>query len=209
MFGDIIHFFSTDLKFNRCSLRADHRGMKALVAVTFRNGDKVFKARLHGFVHHMQGAQRAVAVFTGGDDHAETVKIEHFREGKLLDSHLVVDTVTGLLSTQHSAFNIGTLEHALGVVENFFECRAAVNARSYELFVKYFIAQRVIILQTQILQFTKSVVNTQVVSHWHIDIKRFFRNAAAFFRAHHPQRSEIMKAVGKLHENHTNVFTHG
>ena len=53
-FGNAVHLFSTDLVFDRSARRADDRRMQALVAVSLRNGDKVFKAAIDGFVEFMQ-----------------------------------------------------------------------------------------------------------------------------------------------------------
>ena len=42
----------------------------------------------------------------------------------------------------------------------------------------------------------------------HINVECFLGDACAFLGPHHAERSHVMHAVGKLHENHSNVARH-
>ena len=47
-FGGEVHFLGSDLNFNALTAGADDGGVKALIIISFRHGNKIFKAAGNG-----------------------------------------------------------------------------------------------------------------------------------------------------------------
>src|SRR5215469_4992038 len=80
----LVHLFGADLDFEGRAIFRDDRGMKRLIEIRPRHGDKVFNAAGHGAPQVVNDAEDGVAILQRARDHAHRVEIVDLFDGDAL-----------------------------------------------------------------------------------------------------------------------------
>ena len=124
-------------------------------------------------------------------------------------THAVVDAVDGLVAPLNLSNDAALGQSGTRFTQNSFQDSFTVPTRKNHVFAQNSVATGIVIEERQFLQFAENGVEPQAVRDRHVNFKCFLCNSATFFRTHHSECTKIVQTVGKLHENHTHIATHG
>ena len=205
----MVHFLGTDLHLDRRAVRTDQCRMQRLIAIHLGDSDVVLELARNGLVERVQCPHCQVAGRDIADNHAETIDVEHLREGKPLLFHLAVDRIQAFFTTENPSRHPGIDHLAVDVVHDAREQFAPVAASRFERTGNDFCTQRVNQRKGQILQLTENLVETEPVGDRGIDLEGFGGDAATLVSTHGRHRLQIVQTVGQLDKDHAQVARHG
>ena len=206
--GHRIHFFGADLDFNRHAVHAEQRGVQALVAVHFRDGDKVLELARHRLVQIVHGTKHAITGIHLISNDTEGKYIGDVFERALLQLHLLVDAVQMLLAANDPAGQAFALETGH---QRRFDLRHQLFAMAADAFHCGFdqrCPHRIQHAKAQLLELHADVVHAKTIGDGGVDIDGFLGDAAALLGTQHFQRAHVVQTVGQFDEDDANVFRH-
>ena len=206
--GDVMHLAGADLHLDRGAEGADQRGVQRLVAVGLGDRQIVLELARHRFVHRVQRAQREIAAGHVAHDDAEAVDVEHLRERQVLFHHLAVDRIQVLLTALHLGGDAPLRQALLDRGQHLAHDLAAVAARGLDRLGEHAVAQRILVLERQLLQLAVQIVEAEAVGDRRVDLEGLLVDAAALGRAHAIERAHVVHAVGELDQDHAQIARH-
>ena len=179
-FGDFVHADGADLQFHRRAVGAKQGGVQRLIAVRLGNRDVVLEFARERFVERMQCAQGEI---TGGDifDHnAKAVNIQHLGKRDVLFDHFFVDRREILFATRHRRIDVEFFQAMIDRIENLADHFTAIAARRFDGFIEHRKANRMQILESEILEFVIEAGEAETIGNRRINFQRFPGNALLF-----------------------------
>ena len=156
----LVHVFGTNLYLDRDAVGADHRGVQRLIAVSFRNGDVVFKTTRTRFVEAVHLAEHAIADIGIMDDNAEGVDIHDRVKTLLFEHHFAVDGVQMLFATADAAGDPRFLQTPFDFGEDLLNHLLTVAARRFDHLFNDAVAIRVQCFKAQLFELGFDVMDT-------------------------------------------------
>ncbi len=156
----------------------------------------------------MQDAERRVAGVRIVHEHAHAVDVEHLRERVALLAHLLVGGVDRLLAPGHVGGDARALEAVADDVEQPVHHLAAVSPRRLDGAREDAEAQRVQMLEGEVLQLEIQGVEPQPVGDGSVDVERLARDALAMRRRHGIERAHVVQPVRELDQDDAHVLRH-
>ena len=209
VFGDLVHLLRADLYLEGDAALADDGGVQALVHVGLGRTDIVLEAAEHRLIQVVDHAEDIVAVGDGVDDHAEGKQVKHVVKGLVLRVHLAVDGVGVLHAAVDIAIDPDLLEPGGDLVVDGRHEAVVLRGLLVERLDDLLIADRVEVLQRQILQLPLHLLHAEPVGDGGVDLHRFKRLLLLLLRGLVLHRAHVVQAVGDLDEDDADVLAHG
>ena len=210
VFAHAVHFFSTNLHFERTGGGTDDRGMQALVHIELRHGDIVFETARHGVPQRMHGAQNRVAVAHRFHDNAHRDEVVDLGEALAALRHLLIDGIQVLRAAGDMRVDDAHARQ-LGIerFDNGSQIRLAFVAAFGDQAADLLELHRLKVIKREVFKLPLNGADAQTVRDRRINLERLARleDAAVFLQR--AQGAHIVQAVGELDNDHANVLAHG
>ena len=102
-----MHFKSTDLDFERLSIRSDQCGMQRLIHVRFRHCNIIFESSGNRLVHLVNDTKSCITVLNCVYQNTHCKKIVDLIDGLVLIDHLLINTEEMFHTSVYLRFNVG------------------------------------------------------------------------------------------------------
>ena len=208
-FGHHVHCLGSHLKFDVYAGRADQRGVQGLIAIELGDRDVVLEAARHRLVQLMQHAERGVAVGHGRHNDPKTVDVGHLGEAQVLVVHLAINGIQGFLATCDADLHADGGKGRLHFATDFLDQVASPVARTSHRFGQDGISPRPQVTEREVLQFAVGLVEPKPVGDGRVDLQGFSGNSSPFRARHVAHGPHVVRAIGKLDQDHTHVTRHG
>jgi hypothetical protein len=153
-------------------------------------------------------AENLVAVVDVLDDDAKAVDVDDVAQHPLFLRHLLIDAVQVLLAAEDLADDVLFRERPFEFLGDLLHHLPLVAATTAQRAIEYPVSHRVQVSEPEILEHHLEAIDTEAVRDWRVDIERFTRDALALLRRHRIEGLHVVKAVGQLDEDDTNVLDH-
>ena len=172
VFGNAVHFPSTDLDFDGLPSRPDDRRVQGLIVIGLRHGDVVLEAVRQGLPQAVDDAQDAIAVLDVVDDDADGEKVIDLAQVAVIFLHLLINAVKMLGPAVDFAMDMGFVEGFLEDVDGFVDDFFADVALLLHLVDEVIVFIRFEIAEGQIFQFPFDIEDPQAVGQGRKEIGR-------------------------------------
>ena len=140
---------------------------------------------------------------------ARGIEVVHLIERYMLGLHLVPDGIGRFYPRLGRVFQphlVQTLKHRRGEILVYAVTRC-LGGR--DLFAYAPECLRMLVLETQVLQFGLYLEQPQTVGQRCVDVERLAGNLVLLVGRHRPQSAHVVQAVGHLYEHHADILRHG
>jgi len=207
--GCPVHFFGSNLDFERASAFEHHGGVNGLVHIEFGRGDVVFEStalRRPGMVYH---SERVVAAADGLGDDPDGEHIEDFVVGFALCVHLSINSVQVLRATNDVRAYFSFLKRFFNERDFPLEQGFTLAAFHCHELGDFFVFLRVEMVEGVIFHFPLPVRQSESIGHWHVDVERFLADAFDFILWQVFNGAHIVQSIRYLDQDNPDIFCGG
>ena len=208
VFRGLMHLIGTDLNLKGLPVGPDQGRVQGLVHIRLRHGDIVLKPARNRLIHFMNHAQSRITVLDGLYDDADRKEIIDLIQRLVLIHHLLVDAKKMLNTPVHVGLNARVFHMLLYLCHNLLYKGLPIAPLLGNLFLQIIIDLRLQIFQRQVIQLILDLGNTEPLGNGRIDIHRLPGLLLLLLRLHVLKSPHIVKAVGKLYQNHADILCH-
>ena len=208
VFGGLVHLLGADLDLEGDALRADDRGVQALVHIGLGRGDIVLEPPRNRLEHLMDVTQNVVAVGDRAHDDAEGIEIVELVDGLVLGLHLAVDGIDVLDAAGDRAGDADLLEPVGDHLLDGLHELLGLLLVGVEIVHQLAVALGVQILQGAVLKLPLDLLHTEAVGQGGVNIHRLGGLGDLLGRGLILHRALVVQAVADLDQDHADVLGH-
>src|SRR5690606_30434338 len=211
--GDGVHLLGADLDLDGPPVRAEHRGVEALVAVGLRDGDEVAEALRDRLVEVRQDGVDAPAVLAAFlalalEHDADREEVVDLVEPLLLALHLPVDGGDALRAAVDREREPGLLQFLPDRLDEGPDELLALLPGLVEPARDLAVGLGLDVFEAEVLELGLHLVEPEAVRERHEEVLRLARDLELLALRERVERAHVVEAVGELDQDDADVRRH-